>query len=298
MFNTIGRKVSSILGRDTSIIPANLEWPDKAWHERENQMPPYTPDILELEKKGYHWVFEYGDLQARMPKHNMINAAYSCTAYTVNKYAVLKQSAVEEPFPIAFEHDVPGRKVPHSKIRGELYAVPLSNHLLIDSYRQNGVYFYRRRIKVLVPEQTQTKGGDIRNVTRDAWMYLGNKDYWTNMLVWDSQFYRGRAEGRDLFTPLKTFKHPSSPFNNHARFLADDLKPVKRPKCYIGLRNSDTTQMIQGGDRVEEQLYTERLNGRKEAPVSQPVFILNSQEEIREIIEVTEEGYKYKDEQQ
>lgn len=257
------------LGHDLKerIIAPKL--PTKEWLDKEVNYPPHTPDFWRLEQQDFTLIFEYGDLQDRMPKHQMVNPYYSTAAFTVNKFPVLKQYAVEDPFPLAFRSRIPGRKIQHSKIRGELYAVPPVNHVLIDSYRRNGVYFDRERVKVLTPSVNE----EGKHLTFLAWMYFAREEHWSNMLTWDSSFYK---RGGGLFTPLSQFKHNETDFNNHVRFTPKDIFVPKRTKCFLNLRDDETSMRIRAQDdniaREMAALPVEKIEPK-------PYFVFNSKEE-------------------
>lgn len=245
--------------------------PDQEWLSKEVAFPPHTPDFWKLEQQDFTLIFEYGDLQDRMPKHQMVNPYYSTSAFTVNKFPVLKQYAVEEPFPLAFRHNIPGRKIQHSKIRGELYAVPPVNHVLIDSYRRNGLLFERERVKVLTPSVNEAG----KHLSFVAWMYFAREEHWSDMLVWDSNFYK---RGNGLFTPLNQHKHNETDFNNHVRFSPKDLNVPKKQKCFISLRDGEITDMIQHTD-TELEFIDNKIAASKPKVEPRPYFVFNSKEE-------------------
>src|SRR6266478_2875097 len=109
------------------------------------QVPPCTPDLVQFERREYSLFFEYGDLQDKMPKHQMVSPYYSTSAYTTEKYGLIKQCIYDDTYPIAFNDHFRDRPIKRQKIKGELYAVKMPNAILVDSYRQNGVFFQRRR---------------------------------------------------------------------------------------------------------------------------------------------------------
>jgi gamma-glutamylcyclotransferase (GGCT)/AIG2-like uncharacterized protein YtfP len=194
-----------------------------------SMIPPHTPDLWKLEQSEYQLVFEYGDLQNRMPKHQMVQPYSAYTAFTNEKFAVFNSHCEDESYPVAFKStfmDVQKRPMRRSKVRGELFAVKAKNLMLIDSYRQNGVQFERKRVRVVTP-MIDTEG---KNMTADAWMYLGKLDNWKDKIEWDRDFTKGRG---NLFHSLPVQIDNNPTFNNHIHFTPKDLKNGVQNKCYV-----------------------------------------------------------------
>lgn len=210
--------------------------PSRAWLN-DQQTPPFTPDLYLFEQGQYHLFFEYGDLQDRMPKHQMVNPYATLVAYTVEKYGLITQFAQDEPYPLAFEDKFSNRIIRRQKIKGELYAVQKKNVILIDSYRENGLKFHRHRVKLILPwfrspeTHREKLSGQPQPIVVTAWMYFGVPVYWDRQIVWDASFYRGRRGS--LFPEVKVYTDSNAAFNNHYHFTRSDLSSHKDGRCFL-----------------------------------------------------------------
>jgi hypothetical protein len=162
--------------------------PSKGWLERMTSKYRYTPDIARLENIVGHYLFICDDLKELHRRHNLISPyPVQAEAVTKDSFAVWVRHLGKESYPIP----LPDRcaRMPYSRIQGELYFVPTSVIVSIDNYRRNGVEFHRKRIDVRIPHkqlwldlQLQPKETNWMYHTVEAWMYIGNKIYWENLL--------------------------------------------------------------------------------------------------------------------
>lgn len=226
--------IFSIFNGNKKAMPSN-EW------LKDPQTPPFTPDLHFFERRPYTLFFEYSDLQDRMPKHQMVSPYFTTPAYTAERYGCLNHS--EDPKAIAFDDHFKERPIRRQKIRGELYAIKLPAPILIDSYRQNGVQFERRRVKVLYPIVREPESH--RERTREetvicsafAWMYFGKPDYWSDQINWDASFYKGRRGS--MFPESKVYTDLRAEFNNHYFFTLNDIiNHTRDDRCFTHLHRN------------------------------------------------------------
>lgn len=143
---------------------------------------PNTPDEFRLDKKRFNWVLEYGELMNGFPKHNLIGCPPVNPAFTVENFSLWANRETGIPVALKFSH--PNVMIPKAKIGGELYALTKEEVIELDIYRQNGVSFHRKEVKILIPDHPNP-------IERRAFLYLGGKS-WEDQVKWDVDFYRGR----------------------------------------------------------------------------------------------------------
>lgn len=154
------------------------------------QLPEYTPDIQELETRGFQLLFVMGELMVGHRKHDeLLNQHSACLSagFTVHDYVCVLHKLGQVGYPITLEESIRGFR--RTRVKGELFAVRSSQFISIDNYKLNGVEFNRKRIKVVVPYQEVLQGvGETTILPHqqmevvDAWAYLGNYSYFHNFL--------------------------------------------------------------------------------------------------------------------
>ena len=171
----------------------------------------FTPDIALLESHMSQFLFVCDHWHTRHWGHGMI-AEYSVplgTVFTQDPFVMYKHKMGPESWAVPLE-DSP-IAAPRAHIRGELHAItPSVRFVELDTDRQNGVIFYRKRVTVLMPYYVDAwykEGGRSRSPLRlqnlRAWMYIGVPEYWDKKI--DEDFF--------LFDPVRTFepKNPELP---------------------------------------------------------------------------------------
>jgi len=153
---------------------------------------PYTTDEYKLDQKPYHWVLEYGELMNGMPMHDVIGGTPVSPGFTDQKFIMWINKESEIPAAIRMKINFPAMR---AKVAGELYPMTKREIIDLDIYRQNGVLFNRKFIKVLLPDGSPTH----------AWVYIGGKKL-EEQIKWDIDFYRGRNGSH--FCVGKTLDNP------------------------------------------------------------------------------------------
>lgn len=184
-----------------------------------------TPDRLLLEANETVPVFEYGDMQCGMRHHNMLHGEFLCEAYTEQRFYTYVKKDGPSSIPIATS--VPVARVARHRVRGELFQVPSKHINNLDNYRENGVQFVRKKVRLILPFLNE-EGLGVQNTM--AYAYIGKNEAWKASLVWDSEFYRGRG---GLFHPSKVYEDRKRIYiSQFTHFTQDDfVKPDT--SCFI-----------------------------------------------------------------
>jgi hypothetical protein len=169
----------------------------------------FTPDIFHLEQFKSQLLFVHDDMAQLQPNHDLIKEGslsgfYPFNyGYTTKSYSFLKKNLGLKSFPIALDipidvaNQLPTYMSEEYRIRGELYAIRPLQFLKLDTHRQNGVQFIRRRVNINIGYKklyhhsiTDSKGvyhseynlGKEQMLTVQAWMYVGREEYWRDQL--------------------------------------------------------------------------------------------------------------------
>lgn len=176
-----------LLPEEPGLIPA--EFLDKI-----KDMLKYTPDLAKLQERSHHFLFVADDLKRGHRRHDLLQGGeFWAQAFTKSSFTLWKHNLGKETFPIPLEQRT--RKMDFLKIRGEVHLLPTKTVRMLDEYRENGVQFIRKRVRVAIPYQNIRLDEDARvtwkSRTRDqhmmAHMYVGIPEYWNN-LINDMQF--------------------------------------------------------------------------------------------------------------
>lgn len=188
-----------------------IKTPDFRWkNEHIDHENGYTKDYLWLESKEWHLFFVCDDLMRRHSRHEKFmkeDTEYKAGAFTESdEFSMWKKKVGTESFPIPLigyrwsaptmveQKDETRTKISimelnatrTGRIKGELYLVRPSVLVNLDKYRENGVQFTRKRTKILVPYRPQegsTTVNDEEFIHQvKAWMYIGELDYWQDLL--------------------------------------------------------------------------------------------------------------------
>jgi len=143
------------------------------------QMNSRTPDFFNLKAIGddLFLIFVYDDLMLNKLRSGAIHGAiYYGKGLTISAYYKLKKT--DDSKAVAFYYDKgqddQGRNIYSelmTKIKGEIYAVPLRALTRLDHIYANGDIFHRHKSHVVMVEQNY-------NPTHACFMYLGDKEYW------------------------------------------------------------------------------------------------------------------------
>lgn len=170
--------------------------PPSDWWSKD--IPQYTPDLNQLERKVGHLVFICDETMKAHFRHYIIKDATDTNvrAFTYDNLTLIKKDLGKASQVIPLTTRYAG--APYARIRGELYVLAPKQFIELDNYKLNGVQFQRVRVKLLIPyrklsfdwwakdksmyEQAvaQTPFWDD---TVEAWMYIGLKDYWDEKIT-------------------------------------------------------------------------------------------------------------------
>lgn len=177
---------------------------------------PYSPDMGILQQNHRHLIFVHDDMMAGKKNSDLI-VATSITGrwplahcYTEEKFYYWKKDLGELSYPIALEK-IPTGFTRHdntpAKIWGELYAIRPHAFNLLDTERENGVQFLRKRVDVRIPYIHSNPIPDLLEHTMEVWMYIGVHDYWDDQLG-----------GIHTSRPIEKTPDPRSWLGEHYRF--------------------------------------------------------------------------------
>jgi hypothetical protein len=158
----------------------------------------FTPDYWELAQHEKQLLFAYSKLAQPEAFPSMAHA------YTFDRFQFWEKEmkdakaqlpyTMKVPFPdkkpiVDFNRETRrswGGVVP-KRIEGRIIALRPKDFLVLDKLRENGVQFYRRRVRLVVPYfeyQRREQEGTTMNSCESkvtiirAWMYIGVKGYW------------------------------------------------------------------------------------------------------------------------
>lgn len=235
--SAFSKMVDGILHRQ-----GNIPLPTKEFLERINNVPPFTPDQVDLENMQKHLVFCCDNTMLHMPKHEIIGKPPLMEAFTTKEHSVWKVGEKEKSFPVPLPPErtnnyVPWadqRGAPPARIRGELFSLDTEKLKELDTFKENGVQFKRRRTKIEITYTAVIKVRD-RAVAEfqlnqrlnkaqvhfsglshfvEAWFYSGVPKYWEE-----------RQDKENCFTaPVKIYKSQKIPIDKWYFFTKHDLK--------------------------------------------------------------------------
>lgn len=150
----------------------------------------FTPDIAKLERYKYQLIFVYDETMFGHPQAQLLKdkASLLSKAITKNQYTMWKRKLGKETYPVAMDKKF--HNLLSAPIKGELYRMRPKHFIELDSYKDNGVRYYRKRIDIVVPwkEVVRHKTTNVvitkaeRKTEVKAWMYIGVPDFWEEVL--------------------------------------------------------------------------------------------------------------------
>lgn len=181
------------------------------------QAREFTPDMVDLERKPWHFLFVYDDMKETMKGHVRLAGAKMVpyTVFTQNPCVVFEHDLGRMSHPIAFQTTLKYQNPPpFINLKGELYKVPYGTFLSLDIYYQNGVSFDRLKTTAVIPlshlffkdrvhaenifgaENVHAAYMAKKAVYRvPCFMYFGREDYW------DPLIYGHRGTGYNEYSP-------------------------------------------------------------------------------------------------
>lgn len=174
------------------------DYPDSAWKYWVSNRSRYTPDIATLQEGVCWWLFIVDDCRALRKNYERVykpgcSIEYP-TAFTMKGFNYFYHRPTGRPIPIHADDD--DGLFPRAKIKGELHLVTPRVLIDLDIYRQNGVLFRRKRVKIIIPYYEKARGpwktlngkplpralqGWRQKVSQEkiyileAWMYVGKQ---------------------------------------------------------------------------------------------------------------------------
>lgn len=165
--------------------------PSEDWVRKIQKEIEYTPDVTILQQQATQLLFVGDDMKLGHRRHHLLGdgAEFKYEAWTKHAYSFFKKKLGKETFPIPFDEKT--ELAPFSVIRGELWSVHSNTIIELDRHRQNGLQFLRQEVPVVVHYRTVLWNWKIDKVTHvsrvqdkviPVWMYLGNPEYWNELL--------------------------------------------------------------------------------------------------------------------
>lgn len=220
------------------------EFADKELEDRR-----YTPDLPQLERQEWWWLFVCNEMQRGHHAHELVQNChrYELDVFTQPKYLMLQNMLGIFTHPLVFQTDLQYKNVDLLPIKGELYRVSAVQFCTIDKYMLNGVSSLRRQIPVVVPfeklwvkdravlekalgketkpnkitgKSTSTITSNILNrfgvIRAEAWIYFADEYHWVDELNLN-----------DKNPPVQSFKTEAGLIKEYYRFTPppDDKPP-------------------------------------------------------------------------
>ena len=147
----------------------------------------YTPDILFLEQYDFQLIFVYDEFRRNHRHNQKLGLDFICNAFTKDYFSLWKKKLGRETSAIMLESRF--NTVPSYPVQGEIYKIRPQQFLELDTMKENGVCFYRKRITLDVPYRTVkwTKERGVFTTEEElqrikAWTYIGIPDYWNPII--------------------------------------------------------------------------------------------------------------------
>ena len=161
----------------------------------------FTPDIATLELQQFHLVFVCDDLMKGGKNYTVIkeDSTFVVRTFTLRPYNFYRKRTDGSPAIV----NVGTMETGSLRVKGEVHSVLTPGVVKLDKHYQNGVQFKRYRTPLLYPS---TPTGVLKNVCEDgkplpytlqgnkrftlpervdpieAWMYIGLRSYWDDLL--------------------------------------------------------------------------------------------------------------------
>lgn len=160
----------------------------------------FSPDIIKLERQRRQLIFVADDMMRHGKLHSYISE-FSLTGrfpiyagFTEALMYMWKKDLGEDSYPVILDKDVTGHyfgpKLEAAKVRGEVYSIRSFQFRKLDTLRENGYAFTRRRIWLTIPrykvrysKTDPLPGLQDWNARLETWAYIGNHDYWDDQLA-------------------------------------------------------------------------------------------------------------------
>jgi len=167
---------------------------DRETIRRFSQMTsPFTPDMPFLQQHMRHLIFVFDDMMKGFRNFDLISETsvsgiwpLAHGVYTADNFWFWKKDLGELSYPIALDKPVTGYTrfdTEPAKIWGQLYAIRPTAFNKLDTERENGVQYTRRRVEVICPYTHWSPSPSQHEARLWPWMYVGNHEYWDEQLA-------------------------------------------------------------------------------------------------------------------
>lgn len=129
--------------------------PPKEFAEEAMAKTRFTPDIVKLELAEWQLLFVVDDMQRGGPLYSRIQeySAFQAIGFTEDRFNYFVDKSNGTPVPLLTD---PRNPLGNSgQLFGEVHAVKSAHYPELDTIRQNGVQFLRKRINVIIPYRDQ-----------------------------------------------------------------------------------------------------------------------------------------------
>jgi hypothetical protein len=198
------------------IVPSyGYTLPDPEWLWRVYEATKFTPDIARLEEYEWQLIFVADGLKKDHVHHHRLGERLPrmIPAFTQKNFHFWQpQAPFIDPVPLEVPEGYTNMMPffpPVAKIKGEVYAIRPQTFMDLDRMNQNGVEFFRRRIRLVVPyrkvvflrdhnldpsfgvqellSRSEYTGSSIKTSEEltcilRAWMYIGKPEFWDPMI--------------------------------------------------------------------------------------------------------------------
>jgi hypothetical protein len=181
------------------------ELPHPSWFEFMKEETRYTPDVAKLEEFEYQLYFACDETQRGHSRHEILDGEYKCPGFTQQSFNYWYPETPWDPaVPMETTNFINPLKglPPIAKIKGEIHKIRPQSIIQLDSEKQNGVQFRRKKVRIIVPYRALKWVHDVNHIPDDveyvadnglgltrervcvirAWMYVGIPEYWDKLL--------------------------------------------------------------------------------------------------------------------
>lgn len=177
----------------------------------------FTPDLWYLERFEWQLLFVCDQWKAGHIKNDLIanDGEKLCDALSHDNFTFYKKKLGLASYGIPLPMPVP--KEYFGPIRGELWKVRPYLFKILDSEKDNGYSFVRKRVSLSVPffrvYDDKERNGKMseHDTTVEAWMYIGKPEYWAKQL-----------DGGYMFETVKVQKPNKSWRSDYYMFSPED----------------------------------------------------------------------------
>lgn len=194
-----------------------IKVPESEWFNQD--VPTYTPDVPFLETRPYWRLFVVDEMMTPHFMHQQLgdDAEKRMDAFSMDKFSMWKKDQGNASQIIPLETKF--ARVPFLHVRGQLWKVSTPRLFVLDSLKENGVEFIRKRVRLAIPYHYSEVQGEeavtrrFMDTSLQAWMYVANDAVWKPRLLrgtkinvtsgWEQ--YTGRIIDGRTYMPVNSF---------------------------------------------------------------------------------------------